>query len=242
MQQDDMAKSSLPEDNFDIDEFEKNGMRLMGKSSDPLTRKDKLFPKEENLTEEERRNTLITKDVSWDSYCIAYKDAADILVQHIESINYRRDDLVYPIMFLYRHFLELVIKKLIIKATVYDQDIKLPKKFYNLHQLDKLWSICEEYLLKALPDLTDKDKDDFEEIDRIIKEFCTRDKYSTEFRYSDDKGSGLSIQPNTQFPITVIREIIWKIYSILDEKNFYFDFSQEQELMWNEHLNSYISD
>ena len=238
MQQDDMTKSSLSEDNFEIEEFEKNGMRLMGKSSDSLTIKDKLFPKLENLTAEERRYTLVTRDVSWDSYSRAYKKAADVLVKHIENINCPSDDLVYPIMFLYRHFLELTIKKIIVKVTVHNQELQLPEDFYNQHNLNTLWCRCEEFLLKALPDLTAKDKDDLKQINRIIKEFCELDKKSTEFRYSDNKNSEPLIKSNTQFPITVIREIIWKIYNILDEKNFYLDFSQEQELMWNEHLNN----
>lgn len=212
----------------------------MGKSSDPLTSEDKLFPKSENLTAQERRNTLVTRDVSWDSYSRAYKDAADVLVEHIENICSPSDDLVYPIMFLYRHFLELTLKKLIIKMKVYDQDLQLPENLYNEHRLNNLWCRCEEFLLKVLPDLTAKDKDDLKQIDRIINEFCRLDQKSTEFRYPDGK-SGPSIQLNTQFSFKVIREIIWKIYSILDEKSFYLDFSQEQELMWNEHLNDYIA-
>jgi len=189
MQQDDMTKLLIPEDSLEkqIEEFEKEGEGLSGKSSVPLTSEDKLFPESENLTAQERRNTLVTRDVSWDTYSRAYKKAADVLVEHIENISLPSDDLVYPIMFLYRHFLELTLKKLIIKMTVCDQDLQLPENIYNEHKLNILWCICEEFLLKAFPDLTAKDKDDLKQIDRIIKEFCTLDKKSTEFRYSDDK-------------------------------------------------------
>jgi len=70
MQQDDMTKLLIPEDNLEkqIEEFEKEGERLSGKSSVPLTSEDKLFPESENLTAQERRNTLVTRDVSWDTY------------------------------------------------------------------------------------------------------------------------------------------------------------------------------
>jgi hypothetical protein len=50
---------------------------------------------------------------AWYDYTIGYKEAADILVGHVESTGRRADKLGYPILFLYRHHLELVVKSLI---------------------------------------------------------------------------------------------------------------------------------
>lgn len=139
-----MTKTSLPEDNFeiDLDKFESNGMRLMGKSHDPLTSADDLFPKKDNITAEELRNTVVIGFANWDDYARGYKDAAEVLIERIEKVT-RHDELVYPVMFLYRHYLELTIKKLMIKMRVYDQKLILPKDFYHEHRLNILWKKCE---------------------------------------------------------------------------------------------------
>ncbi|HMK50182.1 MAG TPA: hypothetical protein VK435_09020, partial [Thermodesulfovibrionales bacterium] len=53
---------------------------------------------------------------SWPAYIIGYKKAADILVRHIKQKRRSQDTLVYPIIFLYRQYLELAIKNLILKS------------------------------------------------------------------------------------------------------------------------------
>src|SRR4030042_2814002 len=52
----------------------------------------------------------------WSIYAIGYKDAADILVSHIEEKRRYQDTLVYPIVFLYRQYLELALKDIIRKG------------------------------------------------------------------------------------------------------------------------------
>lgn len=49
----------------------------------------------------------------WYDCTTGYKEAADILVAHVESDGRRADNLRYPILFLYSHHLELAVKGLI---------------------------------------------------------------------------------------------------------------------------------
>src|SRR3989338_10138071 len=49
----------------------------------------------------------------WSLYASGYKDAADFLVQRTEETKVGQDSLVYPVLFLYRQYLELEIKDLI---------------------------------------------------------------------------------------------------------------------------------
>ena len=43
---------------------------------------------------------------AWYDYTTGYKDAADLLVAHVEETGWRADKLRYPIVFLYRQHLE----------------------------------------------------------------------------------------------------------------------------------------
>ena len=59
----------------------------------------------------------------WDAYAVGYKDAADIVVEKATTTGRGLDTLVYPIAFLYRHYLELRLKEL---TTQCQQLLDLP--------------------------------------------------------------------------------------------------------------------
>ncbi len=46
-------------------------------------------------------------------YIVGYKEAGDILVKNIIESRSHHDSLVFPIVFMYRHYLELRLKQLI---------------------------------------------------------------------------------------------------------------------------------
>lgn len=63
----------------------------------------------------------------WDLYARGYKRAADLLVSHIDASGGDQDVLVYPILFMYRHYFELRLKQLVRDATVLlDEEFKIP--------------------------------------------------------------------------------------------------------------------
>ena len=43
----------------------------------------------------------------WNLYAEGYKQAGDLLVKHVMDTQSEQDILVYPIFFLYRHYIEL---------------------------------------------------------------------------------------------------------------------------------------
>ena len=46
----------------------------------------------------------------WSLYARGYKQAADLLVMHIDERTRDQDTLVYPVLFLYRQYFELRLK------------------------------------------------------------------------------------------------------------------------------------
>lgn len=195
-------------------------IEFVEKSLIPPTSEDTLFLTEENITQKDRRNMAYTIYGDWESYIYGYKNAADVLVNHVEH-GTGHDLLVYPIMFLYRQYLELAIKSLIIK-TVRQQSIK------NIHNLKELWKDCEKNLLIVHPELIDEKHTDMEQVARLIKEFCDIDPKSDAFRYPIDTSGNPSLTPKTtQIALTRIRDVIGKIYNVLNAIDSYLSAMHE---------------
>jgi hypothetical protein len=93
----------------------------------------------------------------WAGYTLGYKEAADRLVLGIDQGKHGQDYLVFPILFLYRHWLEVSTKELILRCQQL-AGIERPARKKKLtreeraaraegHDLLGLWM----YLLKITP-------------------------------------------------------------------------------------------
>src|SRR4051812_21456846 len=84
----------------------------------------------------------------WHIYALGYKEAADTLVSHVNDRGRNQDTLVYPIVFLYRQYLELALKDLIREGRSLE-DIAEP--FPRSHRIDELWRVCKSLLQRIAP-------------------------------------------------------------------------------------------
>ena len=113
----------------------------------------------------------------WGLYTAGYKKAADILVEHVKERHCDQDLVVFPVVFLYRQYLELNLKQLIAKGNrLQDENPEVRKS----HKLDLLWSLCRPILVNLEPNGSQQE---LEAIDEIIAQFCTVDSTSEAFRY-----------------------------------------------------------
>lgn len=114
---------------------------------------------------------------NWYVYVLGYKKAGDVLVKFAQSNPMYLDSIVYPIIFLYRHYLELAIKIIILRGS------KLIGKnisHNNSHKLSTLWCLSK----KILAEVFRGDKEpEFSKLDIVISEFDRLDSSSFEFRY-----------------------------------------------------------
>ncbi len=117
------------------------------------------------------------KEDMWLNYIIGYKEAADILVEYAKKTSINRDTLVFPIVFLYRHYLELQLKSIIKDGykLLYEK-----KDYAKCHKLDELWNDCKIIFKKIWPE---GNKEPLEAMDDYINQFCQVDPTSIEFRY-----------------------------------------------------------
>lgn len=113
----------------------------------------------------------------WDAYATGYKEAADILIERVLSDRMWMDMLVYPIVFLYRHYLELRLKELVISGSqLLDEDAG------NIHghSLIYWWKEARKIFEKVWPD---DEKADLDSVENCILQFASKDSGSDSFRY-----------------------------------------------------------
>ena len=129
----------------------------------------------------------------WELYVNGYKQAADALVEHVKQIHGNQDTLVFPIVFLYRQYLELRLKQLIRDGCqLFDQSASFPKK----HELDRLLAECRPILSKLEPPVP---ASDLEAVDEAIAQFCAVDPTSQAFRYPTDKEGKPSLPADLRY-------------------------------------------
>ena len=123
----------------------------------------------------------------WVLYANGYKQAADTLVEYVRETHSNQDTLVFPIVFLYRQYLELRLKQLIRDGhQLLDQSPGFPKR----HELDKLWNECRRVLSGLEPAVP---SDDLEAVDDAISQFSAVDPTSQVFRYPTDRDGKRSL-------------------------------------------------
>lgn len=146
---------------------------------------------------------------AWTLYASGYGEAADLLVRHIEEHGAGQDMLVYPILFLYRQYLELEIKDLIRQGRRL-QDI--PGGFPKHHDIAGLWRTCHQLLSEIAPD---DSVEELKQIDRLIEEFAAVDPSSMAFRYPEDKKGNDSLPGITHINLRNVREVMTAISNLL---------------------------
>ena len=135
-----------------------------------------------------------TGDMHWGFYAHCYKEGADGLVEN--AVQIAQDAVVYPVMFLYRHSIELRMKHLIIQCRGYlGRGYCLPSQMQN-HDLYGLWSELKGLFLEIEDawQLHDPPSPFFLDMDQRIGEFHGLDESSFSFRYPVDKQNEPSLR------------------------------------------------
>jgi len=126
---------------------------------------------------------------NWSFFADGYKLAADRLVDQVEG-NPPEDCLIAPILFLYRHWVELKLKELILSLKAFSvAEITRP----NHHRLYHLWSIVKANLHY----LRDSNNQDFILLDARINELDGLDPDGYRFRYPVNTKSEITDLPES---------------------------------------------
>lgn len=147
----------------------------------------------------------------WDAYAMGYKQARDILVQYVIDYNRDQDLLVYPIVFLYRQYLELRLKELIfVGSRLLDNDAKIPRT----HDLVQLWRQVRTNIESVWPDSDTQGH--LKAIEVRMKELCDVDSGSVVFRYPEDKDGAATLAGLAHINLKQLRDVVQGISHVLD--------------------------
>lgn len=126
--------------------------------------------------------------------------AADLLVGACADDRHLSATLVYPILYNYRHGIELALKWIIIKFGKY---ASVEAGNCAHHDLWKLWLIYKELLLELGSD----DDNSLAVVEQVVKDFHDLDKSGQAFRYADAR-SGTFNMPEYPVDLRNTREVM----------------------------------
>ena len=158
-------------------------------------------------------NSIIRRHSSneWIFYVEGYKIAAEKLIDEVLSTQNERDTLIYPIVFLYRHYIEIQLKEIIQTGSVLlDEKRKLAKG----HELFPLWLIAKIIINKIW--VSDIDNKSINEAEEIIKSVCIIDTKSDSFRFPFDNKGQQTLKGISVINVRELKENITPLVQFLD--------------------------
>ena len=115
-------------------------------------------------------------------YAIGYKEAGDRLVEFVLAKARYLDVMVFPILFLYRQYIELRLKEIIMEGKILlEEGSSYPKH----HKISDLWNTAKSIAIRVFK--KDNEPPDFDYAEHVITEFSKIDPESLSFRYPESK-------------------------------------------------------
>ena len=169
----------------------------------------------------------------WVMMAMSYKKSADLLVDGLPKallIGAEQQYIACPIMFLYRHFLEISLKGLMVGLQKLGKHVKpyiivdsqvLDKRLPG-HSLVQTWLSVKQLLIELSTDeskynaKSEEPKTTYKAIEDRIREFDEIDKGSSSYRYSIDTQNNPALGP-----LPDAREL-HKVKEVVDGIEYYF--------------------
>ena len=145
-----------------------------------------------------------------------YKTAGDLMVEAAGHDDLARDTLVFPIIFSYRHFLEISLKYLL---ATYGPTVGIEPNWRS-HDLATLWGSVLQVLEKY--GTTDPDDAD-SNVGAIILEFAKIDPASYAYRYPVDRNGRLLPVAQNDLHLPTLADVMNGIANYFDGCDAYLD-------------------
>jgi len=159
-------------------------------------------------------------------FAIGYKEAGDRLVELVVEKARDQDVMVYPILFLYRQYIELRLKEIIREGR---KLLEQGNTFPMHHKILDLWNTAKSLATKVFEN--ESGPPDFSYADHVITEFSNVDPDSFAFRYPESKSGANPLDGITHINIRRAAEHINELAKDLDGISLgisvYRDWQQE---------------
>lgn len=157
-------------------------------------------------------------------YREGYYDAGVRLAANVGD----QSGLIFPMLFCFRHFVELSLKSLI-ETYAGLVDVTLSKELLHQHELAKLWTEARR-LIEAAESGAGEGDATLDNVERCVRELHEADKRSTLFRYATDE-TGDSVE--ARLPKTEIGQFLKTMENI----ESFFEACRAQAEVWQEWKN-----
>jgi hypothetical protein len=158
-------------------------------------------------------------------YAKGYRMAADQLASALLNAPRFSDYEAYPVVFLYRHALELSLKHIVYSAATlakytFTEDVEDSLK--NWHNLEGLAQVAEDSIFKVVPG--DRSlKELFLEIAKTCRDFSTLDPDSYSFRYPIKRDGKPSTKPHLVVNLTDYAGHLSRLLEVIESTHFALD-------------------
>lgn len=138
-------------------------------------------------------------DPEW-FYLNGFELGAEILLRYILDNQAHPDELVYPAVFLYRHWAELALKRLLRLCAQLGADVD--QNLFGKHALWPIWEGCRPTVVTKASGV------DINKIDERVKQLDEIDRDSQRFRYAETRDHQPSHAPMTNFSLVEFGELM----------------------------------
>ena len=169
------------------------------------------------------RDLRLNADISvWNNhlsgYAAGYKFAADGIVDAAIAGNkpftFYVSNLVFPVVFLYRQYIELRVKQVILLGSRMKRE---QHGFPKHHRIDEIWNHACPYL-EGLPGVP---HDSLVALGTCLDEFCKLDPDGMAFRYPGDRDGKPHLPEWTVINLRHLAETMTRIGHLLDDGTDY---------------------
>lgn len=152
------------------------------------------------------------------AYTEGFGLAGKILSKYVRRAKRHQDILIYPIVFLNRHYMELRLKEIIKDGRIL-LGSKLPefnRAVLVSHDLEELWKVAKNVLEFHYEREAKEDPEVLLRMEKFILQFHEADGGSFSFRYAKNKKGGRSINGITHINIAQLQVEFSRFSNFLD--------------------------
>jgi hypothetical protein len=152
-------------------------------------------------------------NISWRPdlfYSSGYLEGARQLVHHVLRTHSDQDMLIFPIVFLYRHHVELLLKRLLmVTSSVVNKSLSAAEvKHLRKHRIDLLWNDVKQTLYASCrgASAAPPTKENVAGVDSYVKQLTNVDRDSQSFRYPTSNEGSATLSGLTRINIRTFAE------------------------------------
>lgn len=149
-------------------------------------------------------------------YIHGYQLSADELIDRLSERNDLGylDTIIYPVMFLYRQFIELSLKQIYFYYSREDAKDKIKRIQRTSHDLIAIWKEVKIVLIEA-SDCRD-DKESIETVENYIMQFSEIDNSSFRFRYPVNKQFEQTVEKQQKINLSNLKSRMTELGNFFD--------------------------